>query len=109
MKITESRHEALLARVKRLGVETRIWQIAGLLLLLTAGFSRVVNVKAQENSPTAPMRATTVEAQNFLLKDAAGKVMGQLTVRDGKAQLDLYDGSGKVTWSTNTRAIAMGR
>ena len=109
MKITEPLHDTLLARVKRLEVQTRIWQIAGLLVLLTFGFSREPNVKAQEKSPAAPVRGTTVEAENFLLKDAAGAVMGQLTVRDGKAQLDLYDVSGKVTWSTNTRAITTGR
>jgi hypothetical protein len=109
MEIADPLHDTLLARVQRLEARTRIWQIVGLLVLLTFGFSRAANVKAQENSPTAPMRGTTVEAQNFLLKNAAGAVMGQLTVRDGKAQLDLYDASGKVAWSTNTRAITMGR
>jgi hypothetical protein len=36
------------------------------------------------------MRATTVEAQHFLLRDAAGKLMGELAVRDGKPVLELY-------------------
>jgi hypothetical protein len=103
MEITELNHNTLLARVKRLEVQTRIWQIVGLLLLLTIGLSRTANVTAQQKTQAAPVRGTTVEAQNFLLKGPAGTVMGQLTVRDGKAQLELYDPTGKVTWSTNTR------
>ena len=103
MEITESNHDMLLARVRRLELQTRLWQIVGFLLLLTVGLARTANVTAQQKSQAAPVRGTTVEAQSFLLKDPAGTVMGQLTVRDGKAQLELYDPSGKVTWSTNTR------
>jgi len=92
----------LLARVQRLEVQNRVWQIVGLLALLIFAFSRTANVKAQQKSQPEPIRGTTVEAQNFLLKDAAGTVMGQLTVRNGKAQLELFDPTGKVTWSTNS-------
>lgn len=107
MRITESRPEVLIARVKRLELEARIWQIAGLLVLLIFLFTRAGILKAQGYSATAPIRSTTVEAQNFVLKDSSGAVMGQLTVKDGKAQLDLYDGSGKLAWSTNTRTMTM--
>jgi hypothetical protein len=103
MEIADSNQDTLLARVKRLEIQTRIWQIVGLLVLLIFGFSRTANVMAQQKGQGPPVRGTTVEAQNFLLKDAAGTVMGQLTVTDGKAQLELYDSTGKVRWSTNTR------
>jgi hypothetical protein len=103
MDITKPNHDTLLARVNRLEIQTRIWQIAALVLLAIVGFSRTANVKAQQRSQSEPARGTTVEAQNFLLKDATGAVRGQLTVRDSKAQLELYDSTGKVTWSTNTR------
>jgi hypothetical protein len=103
MEITDANHDSLLARVKRLEIQNRIWQFVGVLFLLILGFSRTANVKAQQKSQAEPAGGTTVEAQNFLLKDAAGAVRGQLTVRDGKAQLELYDPTGKVTWSTNTR------
>jgi hypothetical protein len=109
MNSTNLNPNTLLARVRRLEVRTRIWQVVALLALLIVGFSRTANVKAQQDSKAKPARDATVEAQNFLLKDAAGTVMGQLTVRDGKAQLELYDASGKVTWSTNTRGIAASR
>jgi hypothetical protein len=109
MELTEANYSTLLSRVKKLEVQTRTWQIVGLLVLLTLGFSQTANVMAQQKTQAEPVRATTVEAQDFLLKDAAGTVMGQLTVRDGKAQLELYDASGKVTWSTSTRGIAAGR
>ena len=109
MNSTDLNPNTLLARVKRLEVQTRIWQVVALLALLIVVFSRTANVKAQQNGKAEPARDATVEAQNFLLKDAAGTVMGQLTVRDGMAQLELYDASEKVTWSTNTRGIAAGR
>jgi hypothetical protein len=109
MEITDSNHDTLFARVKRLEVQNRTWQTVGLLVLLIFGFSRTANLMAQQKSQAEPVRGTTVEAQNFLLKDAAGTVMGQLTVRDGKAQLELYDPTGKVTWSTNSREIILSR
>jgi hypothetical protein len=105
MEITNANDNALLARVKRLEVQNRLWKIAAFLVLLTAGVFVTANVTAQQKAQDAPMRATTVEAQRFLLKDAAGTLMGQLTIRDGKPVLELYDASGKVTWSTDTRAI----
>ena len=108
MNIKDLNSNPLLARVRRLEVQTRIWQVLALFAVLVVGFSRTANLKAQQNSKAEPARDATVEAQNFLLKDAAGTVMGQLTVRDGKGQLELYDASGKVTWSTNTRGIAAG-
>jgi hypothetical protein len=103
MEITVSDHDTLVARVQRLEVQTRVWQFGGILLLLIFGYSGTANVMARQKNQAEPVRDTTVEAQNFLLKDAAGAVRGRLTVRDGKAQLELYDPTGKVTWSTNTR------
>lgn len=99
----------LLSRVKRLETQVRIWQILGLLVLLMFGYSRTASVMAQQKSQPALVRGTTVEAQNFLLTDDSGKVMGQLAVRGGYALLELYDRSGNVTWSTNTRGITVGR
>jgi hypothetical protein len=109
MELTDANCNTLRARVRKLEVQTRIWQVAGLLVLLALGFSRTANVMAQQAGQATPLRATTVEAQDFLLKDAGGTVMGQLTVRDGKPALELYDASGKITWSTTTRGIAAGR
>jgi hypothetical protein len=109
MEFDDSRYNVLLCRGKKLEMRTRIWQIVALVALFALGISRTANVKAQQNSELEKVRATTVEAQDFLLKDAAGRVLGQLSVRDGKAQLELYDASGKVTWSTSTRLMAAGQ
>jgi hypothetical protein len=109
MELTDSRYNVLVARVKKLEVRTRIWQIVALVVLFALGFARTENVKAQQIGQLEQVRATTVEAQDFLLKDAAGRVLGQLSVRDGKPQLELYDASGKVTWSTSTRLMAAGQ
>ena len=94
---------SLVVRMKRLEAENRFWKIVGLAVFLILGFSLTANVTAQQKLQDVPMRATTVEAQHSLLRDAAGKLMGELAVRDGKPVLELYDAIGKVTWSTNTR------
>jgi hypothetical protein len=109
MPIPVNCEKALLIRVNTLETQNRIWRIVGFLVLLTVGFSRTANVTAEQKVQDAPMRATTVEAQKFLLKDAVGTLMGELTISDGKPVLGLYDRSGKVTWSTNTRVTASSR
>jgi hypothetical protein len=105
MQIAEHDYNSLLGRMKKLEGQNRMWKIAGPLVLLTLGLSLTANVTAQQKAQDAPIRATTVEAQKFLLRDTAGTVMGQLTVRDGKPVLELYDVAGKVTWSTKQRVM----
>jgi hypothetical protein len=53
---------------------------------------------AQEKG-LSPLRASTVEAHTFVLKDASGTVRGRMTV-DDESVLELFDATGKVTWST---------
>jgi hypothetical protein len=107
MQMTEVDLNSLVVRVKRLEKQNRIWKTGGLMALLVVGISLTASVTAQQRVPAVPMRATTIEAQNFLLRDARGTLMGRLAVKDGKPILELYDVAGRVTWSTNPRASGL--
>ena len=106
MNMDDADYNRLLARVKKLEGRNRFWNGMVLLILLIIGMSLTANVKAQQGSQAALVRATIVEAQTFALRDHSGRVMGQLMVKDGKPMLELYDAAGKVTWSSKTQAIA---
>jgi hypothetical protein len=103
MQTNEVDFNGLVVRMKRLERQNRFWKIAGATVLLILGVSLTANVTAQQKGQDVPMRVTTVEAQQFLLRDAAGNLMGELAVKDGKPMLELYDVTGKVRWSTNAR------
>jgi hypothetical protein len=103
MQKTEVDVNSLIVRVKRLEKQNRIWKTVGLMVLLVVGISLTASVTAQQRIQAVPMRVKTIEAQNFLLTDTAGALMGRMAVKDGKPILELYDAAGRVTWSTNTR------
>jgi hypothetical protein len=107
MPMTEIDFDGLVIRTKTLERENRIWKTVGLMVLMMLGISLTASVRAQQRVQPTPMHATTVTARNFLLEDTAGKVLGQLAVKDGKPFLELYDATGKVTWSTNTRVRSL--
>ena len=103
MQMAEPEYQHLVARIKELERRSRVWKSVGLLVLLTLGLSLTANVTAQQKTQEEFVHATTVEAQTFLLSDAAGRVMGRLTVRDGQPSLEIYDATGKLTWPTKSR------
>lgn len=103
MPMAETEYQHLVARIKDLESRSRVWKNVGLLVLLTLGLSLAANLTAQQKTQEELVRATTVEAQTFLLSDAAGKVMGRLSVRDGQPSLEIYDATGKLTWPTKSR------
>jgi len=107
MQMTETDYNTLLTRIKKVEGQNRAWKMAGLLALLTLGLSQVANLTAGQKEQDASLRAKTVEAQTFLLKNAEGALMGRMTVDEGQPVLELYDRSGQVTWSTSTRAKAL--
>jgi hypothetical protein len=87
MQITHTDYNMLLTRMKKVEGQNRFWKMAGLLALLTLGVSQVANLTAGQKDQDAPLRAKTVEAQTFLLKDAAGTLMGR--IRSAKVSLCL--------------------
>src|ERR1700727_539587 len=103
MQMTDTDYIGLLAHLKKVERQNRVWKMAGLVALLTLGLLLNANLTAGQKDQDAPLRAKTVEAQAFLLKDSAGTVMGRMTVSEGQPVLELYGQSGEVTWSTSTR------
>jgi hypothetical protein len=102
MQMAEAEYQHLVARITKLERASRVWKSMGLLVFLTLGLSLTANVTAQQKTQEELVHATTVEAQTFLLSDAAGRVMGRLTVRDGQPSLEMYDATGKRTWPTKS-------
>lgn len=87
-------HESeLLQRVERLEQGVRRWKLAalvlllGCLVLLLAGFDY-----AQPNL----VKARSVEAQNFVLRDADGQIRARMAVGEDGPRLSFFDEHGKV-------------
>jgi hypothetical protein len=107
MHVSDAEYNGLLARVGKLEAKQRMWKRATLFVVAALGLAFAANVTAQENAPGSGLRATTVEAQKFQLRDAQGRLTGLMTIEDGKPILQLYDADGNVTWSTEPRAARL--
>ena len=104
MTTSEIDLHGLLERIAKLEAQNRRWKFVSLLVLLTFVFSVAVGVMAQERIAPPLVRAQTVEANTFLLRDADGGVRGRLVMRAYKPILEFYDENGKVIWSAPTNA-----
>lgn len=93
----------LVGRVRKLERQNRRWRLATLLLLFVVASSLATGLVAQERIEPPLMRAKTVEAQSFLLKDADGNIRGRMNLRGDRPTCELYDKSGKVVWSAPTK------
>lgn len=91
----------LAERIVRLEQQNRFWKIGGLLAIVLLASSLVAGLRAQEAQ--APYRAKTIEAERFLLKGPAGKVLGEWSATQGGGALALYSPDGKVIWSSAPR------
>jgi len=94
----------LVERVRKLERQNRRWKLASLFLLFVIASSLATGLVAQERIEPPLMRAKTVEAQSFLLKDSDGIIRGQMNMRSGRPTFELYDKSGNVVWSAATKA-----
>jgi hypothetical protein len=104
MRKTEIDLNELVERVHKLERQNRRWKLASFLLLFVVASSLATGLVAQERIEPPLMRAKTVEAQSFLLKDADGIVRGKMNMKAGRPIFELYDQSGKVVWSAPTKA-----
>jgi hypothetical protein len=103
MTKTEIEFTELGDRVRKLERQNRRWQLATLFLLFVVASSLATGLVAQERIEPPLMRAKTVEAQSFLLKDADGNIRGRMNLRGDRPTFELYDKSGKVVWSAATK------
>jgi hypothetical protein len=108
MKTSAFDIQELVIRITELEKQNRRWKTGGLLILAVFTLLLTANARAQKSGQGDSTRKT-LEAQTFKLKDADGTLRGLLGVADGKANLELYDRAGRVTWSTATRVSDAGR
>ena len=93
----------LIERVRKLEKQNRRWKLATLFLLFVVASSLATALVAQERIEPPLMRAKTVEAQSFLLKDADGNIRGRMNLKADRPTFELYDKNGKVVWSAATK------
>ncbi len=94
----------LLARVQALESQNRRWKLAGLLLLTLVASASLIGFKSADRIEPPVIRAQTVEAQGFALKDADGTVRARLKMSGDNPTLEFLDRDGKVIWSAPTKA-----
>lgn len=96
--------EKLALRVHALEKQNHRWKMVSLLALLLLAFSLTSGVRAQGRNGPNLLRANSVEAQGFVLKDLAGNVRAALRMKDDRPVLELYDSFGRIVWSTPAKA-----
>jgi|SRR5579863_5488371 len=96
--------QELALRVRALEKQNRRWKIFSLLALLLFALSLTVGLRAQGDIQPGLLRAKSVEAQGFALKDFAGNVRAALRMKGDRPVLELYDSFGRVIWSTPAKS-----
>jgi hypothetical protein len=113
----------LAARVQRLEASNRRWKLASGVLLLCGSSLALMGAKPADRIEPPAVRASTVEAREFILKDESGQVHARLTLSPsvsgkkqpndrvyllpgqgsaGQATLEFYDDKGDVLWTAPT-------
>jgi len=111
--------QALVVRVEMLEAQNRRWKLMSMVIALTGVSLVVIGAGRSDTVDTPVMRARTVEAQEFLVKDADGRVRARLSlypkgqevkvdekvyhmrpekVMPGQASLQFYDENGEEVW-----------
>jgi hypothetical protein len=103
--------------VEELEAQNRRWKFLSAILVLSGGSFFLMGAKAADRIESPAIRAKTVEAQEFILKDSDGQVYGRLSlhmtakgVLDGKsvdlnqdqASLQFFNDRGEVVWTAPT-------
>ena len=129
MEFSQANVQSLAARIEKLEAANRRWKSASaiallfvlsLLLLSTRHAERVAAAARPDRVERDVLQVRTVEAQDFVLKDADGHVyarfsitpslagmdqngrpprLEELPVIPGQASIQFYDERGKVVWS----------
>jgi hypothetical protein len=113
--------QILAARVEMLEAQNRRWKLAGALFVLSGVSLVLMGAKPADRINPPMIRASTVEAQEFILKDETGHVYARLSRNPpisagkqangrtyllppnqaipGQAALQFYDDKGDVLWT----------
>jgi hypothetical protein len=112
MDSNENTLKALMARVAKLEAQSRHWKLAAGVFALLASVVVLTGASRADRIEPGLVRARSVEAREFILKDATGQVHARLSLdQDSKrsssrgfghsteAVLEFYDEQGDVTLS----------
>ena len=91
MQHTEPDFQALAARMDKLEAQNRRWKVASIVFALSIGSLLLMAAKPADRIDPTVIHARTVEAQDFVLKDADGQVLARLTLNPNKK-----DTSGRI-------------
>ena len=117
MEVSDEHIRALTIRVEKLEIQNRRWKLSSTGLLLGITVLTIVGAAHSDAVDPSVIRAKTVEATNFILKDDSGRVRGRMSiatdtiledgkvyqiwrpnVRVGQASLEFYDEDGNQVW-----------
>ena len=127
MKDSAIELQNLVARVEKLESQNRRWRLASALLSLCGVAFLLMGAKPADRFDKQVIRAGTVEAQEFLLKDEDGHVYARLSLNatgravqlngrvylvpsqkiPGEPGLQFYDDKGNVVWTAPSRPELM--
>ncbi len=117
MQFTNTELQSLAARMDKLEAQNRRWRLASILLAVSSASLVLIAAKPADPVDSAVIHARTVEAQDFVVKDADGQIRARLTLNPqikikkeangptfnmnaplGPA-LQFYDGKGDAIWT----------
>ncbi|MGB7849127.1 MAG: hypothetical protein WBL63_26175 [Candidatus Acidiferrum sp.] len=114
--------QILAARVEKLEAQNRRWKFISTAFVLAGVSAVLMGAKAADRIGPPAIRAKTVEAQEFILKDSDGQVYGRLSlhmaakgvvngqstvVDEDQASLQFFNEQGDVVWTAPTKAQFM--
>jgi hypothetical protein len=112
-----------MVRIEKLETQNRRWKLGNALLLLSGVSVILMGAKTAGRIEPLAIRASTVEAQEFILKEESGRVHARLSLNPpvsatkqqngriylipnqavpGEAALQFYGDKGEVVWAAPT-------
>ena len=128
MNSTQTNLDLLASRVQELEASNRRWKLVNALIVLSAVSVALMGAKPADRIEPPAVRASTVEAQEFILRDERGHVYARLSlnpsvpgmkqhngrmylipadVMPGQAALQFFDDKGEVLWTAPSKAQFM--
>ncbi len=114
----------LAARVEKLEAQNRRWKLISVVFVVSGLSLMLIGAKPADRVDPTAIRAKTVEAQEFILKDQDGHVYSSLSLNsarpeqakglngqsaaiEGQASLQFFDNQGRVVWTAPTKALIL--
>jgi hypothetical protein len=106
--------QALSARLDKLETQARRWKLASIFLALSSALLILMGARFADHIDSSIIRARSVEAEDFILKDQDGQVHARLSLRPHSkkfgqsfsaspagtaSSLEFYDQNGEVIWT----------